>query len=182
MQLTVETREERNNKKIRREGKIPAILYAGGKKGEEIVVDGNAFKKILNTTPTGTLSSKIFQLELNGKQRQAIVKDIQYHVATYNILHLDFEELFDAVPVTLNIPVRCINVAHCAGVKLGGILRHTIRQLKVRVLPKQIPDSFELDVGDMQIGHSKRLSEIVLPDGVKPMDNLDTVAVLVARK
>ena len=69
MKLTFATRSAKKSetKKIRREGKIPAILYSKGEKGREIVVDGIAFKKILNTTPTGTLSSKIFTLENGGK-------------------------------------------------------------------------------------------------------------------
>jgi len=182
MQLSVKKREERNNKKIRREGMIPAILYSQGNVGEEICVNGNEFKKVLNITPTGTLSSKVFELDLGGKKRRAIVKDIQYHVTTYNILHLDFEELFDDVPVTLNIPVCCTYAVDCAGVKLGGVLRQVVRKMRVKTLPRNIPDRFEINVKDMQLGESKRLSEIAIPEGVKPIDNLNNVAVLVARK
>ncbi|MCH9610084.1 MAG: 50S ribosomal protein L25 [Chlamydiales bacterium] len=182
MQLTVKSRQERNTKKIRRAGKIPAVLYSKGEQGENIEVDANEFKKILNKTPKGTLSSKVFELDVEGKKRKAIVKDIQYHVTTYNILHLDFEELHDDVPVKLNIPVQMKNSVDCVGVKLGGVLRQVIRQMMVKALPKDIPDGFEIDVLDMQLGHSKRLNEIAIPEGVTPVEKLDNVAVIVARR
>ena len=182
MQLSVKSREERNNKKLRREGMLPAILYSQGNKGEVITVETNEFKKILNVTQTGTLSSKIFDLDLGGKKRRAIVKEIQYHVTTYDVLHIDFEEIFDDVPVTLNIPVLCLNAVDCAGVKLGGVLRHVIRKMKVKALPRHIPDAFEIDVREMQMGHTTRLSDLTIPEGVKPVVDLDNVAVLIARK
>ncbi|MCP5469328.1 MAG: 50S ribosomal protein L25 [Chlamydiales bacterium] len=185
MELTVTSREKGKKseaKRIRRAGNIPAVLYSKGEAGVEIEVDGNEFKKILNHVPTGTLSSKVFTLTLDGKKRKALVKDIQYHVTTYNIVHMDFIELFDDVPVTLNIPVRCVNTVDCAGVKLGGVIRQVIRQMRVRTLPKNIPDSFELDVKAMTLGQAKRLNEIAIPDGVSAVDTLDNVAVVIARR
>ena len=182
MQLTVKSRKERNTKKIRREGQIPAVLYSKGDKGQDIQLSANDFQKILNKIPKGTLSSKVFELDVDGKKKRAIVKDIQYHVTTYNILHLDFAELHDDVPVKLNIPVKLTNAVDCAGVKLGGILRQVVRQMKVKTLPKSIPDCFEIDVLNMELGQSKRLSEIKIPEGVVPVENLNNVAVIVARR
>lgn len=182
MQLTVKSRQERNTKKIRREGQIPAVLYSKGHEGKNIQLDANDFKKILNQVPKGTLSSKIFELELDGKKMKALVKDIQYHVTTYDILHLDFVELHEDVEVKLNIPLLLKHTVDCEGVKLGGVLRQVIRQVKVKAKPKQIPDSFEIDVKRMQLGQSKRLSEIKMPEGVTPVDNLHNVAVTVARR
>lgn len=185
MKLTVARRTAKTkseNNKIRREGKIPAILYSKGERGQDIVVNGVAFQKILNANPTGTLSSKIFMLDVEGKTIKAIVKDIQYNITTYAVIHIDFEELHDDIPVTLNIPLRCINTINCAGVKLGGVIRQVVRKVRVTCLPKDIPAEFELDVRDMNLGQMKKLQELSIPKGVRPAGNLKGVAVVISRK
>lgn len=184
MELNVATRSAKKSetKKLRREGKIPAILYSKGEKGREIVIDGVTFKKILNTTPTGTLSSKIFSLKGMGKTLRAIVKEIQYNITTYDVIHLDLEELHDNVPVTLNIPLVCVNTVDCVGVKLGGVIRQVIRQVRVTCLPKDIPSQFELDVRDMNLGQTKRLNTLEIPKEIRPAVDLKEVAVVIARK
>jgi large subunit ribosomal protein L25 len=184
MKFTVAGRaaNKSETKRIRREGNIPAILYSKGEKGREMVIDGIAFQKILNNTPKGTLSSKIFFLTLDGKEIQAIIKDIQYHVTTYDVIHIDFEELHEGLPVTLNIPVRCINIVDCAGIKLGGVVRQVVNQVKVTCLPKDIPIEFELDVKDMSLGQTKRLGALQIPPAVRASINPRQVAVVIARK
>lgn len=182
LDVAVRSKKKSENKRLRREGKIPAVLYAKGAKGKEIAVDGIEFKKILNTTPTGTLSSKIFSLNIGGDVVKAIVKEIQYAVTTYDVIHLDFEELFDNEPVTLNIPLVCMGAVDCVGVKLGGVIRQVIRQIRVKCLPKDIPDQFELDVRDMNMGQTKKLNALHIPEGVRPAVSLNEVAVVIARK
>ena len=158
------------------------MIYSKGEAGREIVVIGAEFKKILNKTPKGTLSSKVIELELDGKKIKAIVKEIQYHVTTYNLVHIDFEQLHDDVEVTLNIPIVCTGVADCVGVKLGGVLRQVIRSIKVRTLPKNIPSEFQIDVEELAMGQTKRLSSIAIPKGVKPVTDLKEVAVVIGRR
>lgn len=184
MKLTAALRSKKKSetKKLCREGKIPAILYSKGEKGKEISVDAIDFKKILNTTPTGTLSSKIFFLEGLGKTLKAIVKDIQYNITTYDVIHLDFEELHEDLPVTLNIPLVCVNTVDCIGAKLGGVIRQVVRQLRVTCLPKDIPEQFELDVRDMNLGQTKKLSALEIPKGVRPAADMNAAAVVIARK
>lgn len=185
MKLSVTRRSEKKKSvtaKIRREGKIPAILYSKGEKGSEITVDAIEFKKILNTTPTGTLSSKVFTLDIEGKATKAVVKDIQYNITTYDVIHIDFEELHEKLPVTLNIPLVCVNTVDCIGVKLGGAIRQVIRKVRVTCLPKNIPEHFEIDVRDMNLGQAKRLSSLKIPEGVRPAIDMKGVAVIITRK
>lgn len=185
MELTVASRtagKKAETKKIRREGNIPAILYSKGEKGQDVVVNGIDFKKVMNKVEQGTLSSVVFDLTVDGKKVKAIVKDIQYAVTTYDILHIDFAQLHDKVPVTLNIPLKFLNAVECAGVKLGGVLRQVIRHVKVTCLPKDIPARFNLDVRDLVMGQSVKLSALEIPAGVKPITRLNEVAVVVAKK
>lgn len=185
MELTVTSRaagKKSETKKLRREGKIPAVLYSKGEKGREIVVDGTEFQKLLNTTPTGTLSSKILTLLIDGKKVRVLVKDIQYHVTTYQVVHLDFEELHEDVPVSLNVPVTCVNTVDCVGVKLGGVIRQVVRQVRVSCLPKDIPAQFELDVRELGLGQGLKLSKLKIPQGVRASLKSNELAVLIAKK
>jgi large subunit ribosomal protein L25 len=180
------TRREAGNKaetnKIRREGNIPAVIYSKGQKGEEVVIDGIAFKKLLNTIEPGTLASKKLTLHLDGKDITVIVKDIQYHPTTYNVLHLDFVELHANNPVTLNIPLKTMGAVDCAGVKLGGTLRQILRYVKVKCLPGNIPAKFDIDVRNLGMGQSMRISSIDLPSDVELCCKPEEIAVVVTRR
>ncbi|MFZ0564844.1 MAG: 50S ribosomal protein L25/general stress protein Ctc [Chlamydiales bacterium] len=185
MKLAVTNRisgKKSETKKIRSEGNIPAILYAQGKAKKEIIVDGIEFKKILNSLDTGMLSSTVFTLTFDNNEVHAILKDVQYHITTGQVIHLDFQELLEDVAVTLNIPIKCVNAVDCLGVKLGGVLRQVIRDLKVVCLPKDIPSHFELDVQELSLGKALRLNNIEIPNEVRPIANLKEVAVVVSKR
>ncbi len=185
MELKAKTRGAKNkteSKVLRREGNIPAVLYAGGKAGENIAVGGIEFKKILNQIEPGTLSTTIFTLDIGGKKKRAILKDIQYHVTTYSVSHLDFAELVEGHPVEIKVPIQCTGVVDCIGVKLGGNLRQVIRTVDVRCLPKDIPQKFEVDVRDMNIGQAIKLSQVKMPAGVQPLMDTNCVAVAITKR
>jgi len=182
MKFHVNTRQASSKseiKKIRREGDIPAIVYSKGEQGKEIIVNGIAFKKLLDSIEPGTLSSKMLTLDISGTECRAIIKDIQYHPTTYRVLHLDFEQLHDDVPVKLNIPIKCVGTVDCAGVKLGGVLRQIMRCVKIKALPKHIPERFELDVKELGLRQSMRLSSLSVPAGIEMCCDLKEVAVVV---
>ncbi len=186
MKLTVSKRNSAKKseaKKLRREGDIPAVIYSGGKEGEIITVKGNEFQKHLSHIKRGHLPTTVFTLvDGEGTERKAIIKDIQYHVTTYNIMHLDFEELHDDVLVNVKVPIEFLGAAECIGVKLGGVLRQVIRHLRVRCLPKNIPEGFGLDVRTLNMKDTIRLHDIDIPEGVRPMANMDEVVVVVAKR
>lgn len=185
MELTLAKRaieKKAETKKIRREGNIPAILYSKGKEGVNGIVNGVEFQKALNKLEPNTVSAHVFTLKHEGKSIKAIIKDIQYDITTYKVIHLDFEELHNTIPVTLKVPVVLTNAVECAGVKLGGILRQVVRNVKVRCLPKDIPAQFDLDVGELLLGQTIKLNKIEIPKGVHPISKLNEVAAVVARR
>lgn len=168
--------------RIRREGNVPANLYANKIAPEAIYVNGDEIRTVLRNMKPGQLSTTVFEISHDKKAIKAIVKDIQYHVATYDIEHIDFLLLSDNVPVTVNVPITISGVADCAGIKLGGFLRQAIRTLKVSCLPKHIPQEFVVDVREMNIADSKRLADIPLPENVKPLGQMKEVAIVIAKK
>ena len=170
-------------KAIRREGNIPGILYGSGHEQEKVVVLREEFDAILRQLKqkNGQLATTIFELHIGGSKKRALVKDIQYHPATYAIEHLDFIVLEENKPIRVNVPIQVVGTADCAGVKLGGTLRQVIRVLKVSCLPAHIPSEFQIDVRDLGVSQSKRLSDIAIPAHVKPLALMSEVAVVVAK-
>lgn len=170
-------------KRIRREGDIPAVLYVGGKSTDTYTVKGEEFSSVMRTMQPGRLSTTVFSLvDGNGKARRAILKEIQYEPTTYNVQHLDFEELFDDVKVKVKVPIECVGVVDCIGIKLGGFLRQVIRHMRISCLPKDIPSAFLLDIKNMALFESKRLSELDIPQTVRPLADLNEVAVVIAKR
>ena len=185
MKLTAKMRvksKKRDAKRIRRSGDIPAVIYASGKPSEMLHIDGQEFAALLRKIKPAHLSTTKITLDFDGKKRVVLVKDIQYHPTTYSILHLDFEELLDDVLVNVRVPINCIGIMDCAGIKLGGVLRQVIRQVKVRCLPKLLPEAFDVNVKDLGIKQSLRLSDIQIAEGIRPLAKLEEVVVVIAKR
>lgn len=176
-----ETKGEANA--MRRAGNIPAVLYAKNQPNRLYEVSGEEFRTHLRKMPKGNLPNTVFSLEdEKGNTIKAIVKDIQYHVSNYNILHLDFLELKDDVEVNVKVPLRFIGAADCVGVKLGGVVRAVIRHVKVRCLPQDIPSEFNLDITKLSMNQSLRLSSLKMPENVKSLLSPKETAVTIAKR
>lgn len=185
MNLTAKKRgDERKSylKQMRREGNIPGVFYSPGQPAQSIEVNGKDFETALREIKKGMLSTSVFNLTIDGKKCRVIVKDIQYAITTYAVTHIDFVELHDNVPVQVKVPVNCIGVTDCVGIKLGGFLRQVIRTVKVECLPKHIPSFFEVDVRELGVRQAKRLSDLAMPKGVKPLAATDEVVVVIAKR
>ena len=167
---------------LRHEKHIPGVIYGKEKAAQLISADGADLAAALRQMKKGHLPTTIFELDFDGQTVKAIAKDIQYHPVTYRALHIDFMELQDEVPVNVSVPVECIGVADCSGIKLGGFLRQVIRHVRVRCLPKDIPSQFELDVREMGLKQSKRISDIDMPAAVTPLVGTKDVVVTIAKR
>ena len=165
---------------IRREGNIPAVLYSPKKPSEMIVIDGVEMKTVIRNITAGRLSTTKFTLVDGEKEVPAIVKGIQYHPTTYQILHMDFMTPEEIVKV--RVPIEYVGVADCQGIKLGGFLRQVIRYAKVECAPEKIPAAFFLDIRDLVIGQSKRMSDLTMPEGIRSLDSPKEVIVVIAKR
>lgn len=184
-QLTIAPRASQQRGATRRNrllGTIPAIIYGGKSTPQPIQLDLNEFLKIKNKIKPNHLSTAQFSLNQEGTIQRAIIKEIQYHPVSYKILHLDFELLFDHLPVSLRVPLDFVGVEECSGVKQGGFLRQVIRSVKVKCLPQHIPACFELDVRELGIKQARKLKEIVFPQEVTPLAPLQEVAVVISKR
>jgi large subunit ribosomal protein L25 len=184
MKLTLTKRTETTKsaiKAIRREGNIPAVIYGLGQAVEKMIVKGDEFRAILRSLLQGQLATTVFELQIGGKAHQAIVKDIQYNVASYDVEHVDFLLLAKDQRVIVNVPIQITGIDECSGIKLGGTLRQVIRTLRVSCFPKNIPREFKIDVRELNIMQSKRLSDIEIPSNVRALAQMNEVAVVIAK-
>jgi len=181
MDLTVTKREEKVNK-LRRDKKIPAVLYGADKENESIVIDLPEYEAALRKLKDGEILTTVFNLVDGSKKTKAIIKSVQYHRTSYNIEHIDFQRLQDDKPVKLKVPIRFTGVEECKGVKLGGVLKQAIRALKVECLPKDIPTEVFIDVSDIGLLENRSLSSVKIPEKVKSLLPLKEVVAMVAKR
>jgi large subunit ribosomal protein L25 len=183
LQMNSRTAQKKSeSKKLRREGLIPSVIYIKGKVSENVAVPEAGFSSLLRQVMPGRLSTTVFTLADDGKSRRALIKEIQYHPTTYNVLHLDFEELHDKETVTVKVPIECIGQVDSVGIKLGGTLRQVLRYVRVSCLPKDIPSAFEVDVRNMGLNETKRLADLSIPESVRLLADPSDVAVSIVKR
>lgn len=186
VEISIASRQRQNKgeaKRLRRGGTLPAVIYSEGKTPESISLQTVDFETALRNIRPGFLPTTTFKLvDSKGKSRRAIIKDIQYAVTTYNVMHMDFLELHDDKSVSLKVPVECTNQVDCIGVKLGGFLRTIMRHLKVKCLPTNIPTHFEIDVKELNVNQFRKVKDLAIPAGVSYLGRQDDVVVSVVKK
>ena len=148
----------KNNLKLRRTGKVPGILYGGGKAATPLTFDRRALVKVVHS------GGRVVVLKLDGKEAQALIKALQYDALGEELLHVDFNELQAGQKVRVRIPVLLKGVPK--GHLAGGILNHALHELEVECLPTAIPERFTLDVEPLELGQAIHVSGVALPEGV----------------
>lgn len=151
------------SRRLRRSGQVPAIVYGGHKDPEMISIPHNELLRHLNYE---AFFSHILDLNVAGQTDQVVLKDLQRHPAKPFILHVDFLRVSAADKIRMIVPIHFVNEQQCKAVKLGGRVSHTITEVEISCLPKDLPESIDIDMIDMEVGTIIHLSEIPLPPGV----------------
>ena len=166
---------------LRREGKIPGIIYGGKEAPVMITADKSIwFKEALEPR----FFSKVFNLDVSGKQYEVIAKDYQFDPVTDDLTHLDFLRVEKGREVSVLVPVQFINREKSPGIKLGGILNVILRKLEIKCSMADIPEFIEIDLAGLPTGHSIRSEALALPKGctlARP-DRDITVATIVSTR
>lgn len=153
------------SRRLRRSGKVPAILYGGRSAPRQLTLD---HQNLLTLLVNERFFSTILSLSVNGEKQAAILKDVQRHPAKNQILHLDLQRVLDDEQIRMTIPLHFKGASGAPGVKTqGGIVSHLLNHVEVLCLPKDLPESLEVDMSEMQLNEMKRLSDIPLPAGVE---------------
>ena len=146
-------------------GEVPAIIYGGKKDAEKISI---LHKDITKALENDAVYSSIISLSIDGKAEDTIIKDIQRHPAKQIILHMDFLRVSKTTKLQTRVPLNFINEDTCVGVKLGGgLIAHTMTDIEVSCLPKDLPEAIDVDMAEVDVGQIVHLSDLTLPDGVE---------------
>ena len=160
--VTIQPRTEtgkRANHQIRKNGKIPAVLY--GKDSNHIFTTTHKDVKSLIYTPNFKLAS----IEIDGATHTAIIKDIQFHPVTDQIMHIDFVKLIDKHPIKVEVPIRFKGTS--PGVKEGGKLIQSMRKVKIKATPEHLVDELIADISGVMLGQAIRINELESGDGIE---------------
>lgn len=153
------------SRRLRRSGKVPAILYGGHLEPKQLILD---HQNLLTLLVNEKFFSTILSLKVDGQAQAAILKDVQRHPAKNQVLHMDLQRVLENEKIRMTIPLHFKGAAASPGVKTqGGIVSHLLNDVEVLCLPKDLPEFLELDLSAMEISQIRRLSDIPLPSGVE---------------
>jgi len=139
-------------KAVRNAGMVPCVIY-GGSQPVHFQAEAKAFKSLVYTPNAHTVA-----IDLGGKTYNAILQDIQFHPVSDAILHIDFFQLSDDKEIVMEVPVNVVGTS--PGVLLGGVLNLNQRRLKVKALPKNLPDFVEANISELQMGNKLYVTKI----------------------
>ncbi|MGC3957976.1 MAG: 50S ribosomal protein L25 [Verrucomicrobiota bacterium] len=163
-------------KKLRNAGRVPATIYGRQTKPENLELVARELTDLINHSASENI---LVDLAVDKKKRLALVQEVQHHPLSGKVLHVDFHEVAENETVTVMVPVETTGEA--VGVKTGGgVLEHIVFKLKVRALPKNLPEQILIDVSALEVGKSIHLGEIKAPEGVEIMGKKSATVVAVA--
>jgi large subunit ribosomal protein L25 len=165
--LIAEIREDQGkgaSRRLRREGKVPAIIYGAGRPPRSLTFDHN---KVLRQLENESFYSSVLNIKVGEKSQAAILKDLQRHPARNVIMHMDLQRIVEDEEIKMNVPLHFIGEDVAPGVKMdGGVVSHLMVDVEVTCLPKHLPEFIEVDVSNLGIDEMIHLSELKLPEGV----------------
>jgi len=165
--------------KLRRAGRVPATIYGRQAKPQNLEISAKEISDLIHHSVSENLLVDLSVESDARSKRLALVKEIQHHPLDGKVLHVDFHEVAENEKVTVHVPVETTGEA--AGVKTGGgTLEHVLFKLKVRCLPKDLPEQIVIDVTALEIGKAVHLGEIKAPEGVEILGDKHITVVAVA--
>ena len=152
------------NRRLRELGRVPAVVYGGGKDPSPIALDRNSLVQQMGLEAFYT---SILNLKIDSRIQPVVVKDVQRHPARSTVMHLDFQRVVADEEITLNVPIHFVGEEVAVGVKeQGGVIEHTLTDVEISCLPANLPEYIELDVSAMELNDILHLSDIKYPEGV----------------
>jgi len=166
--LIADHREDKGkgaSRRLRHQGKVPAIIYGAGRPPRALSFDQN---KVLQQLENESFYSSVLNIKVGDKSQAAIIKDIQRHPAKRQVLHMDFQRIVEDEEIRMNVPIHFIGEDVAPGVKeAGGSVSHLMTDVEIVCLPKDLPEYLDIDVSELELDEMLHLSDIKLPQGVE---------------
>jgi len=163
------TEGSRAVRRLRRSGRVPGVLYGGGKDPVPFDVDARELRHALHA------SGAVLEVAIDGDTSPAVLKDAQHHPVRGETMHIDLVRVRLDVAIQTPVLLDLVNVEEAPGVKEGGVLEQTARELNVEALPGDIPESITFDASGLEAGATVTLADITAPANVKLLDDPETV-------
>jgi large subunit ribosomal protein L25 len=167
-ELTAEPRTDVGkgaSRRLRRDGRIPGILYGSDKDPIMVSFDHDDLAHRLEYE---AFFSHILTINVGGSSENVVLKDLQRHPFKRSIIHVDFQRINEKEELTMRVPLHFLNEEKCPGVKTGGgVISHIMTDVEIACLPKDLPEYIEVDMGALELGDAVHLGELVLPSGVE---------------
>jgi large subunit ribosomal protein L25 len=152
------------SRRLRRAGKVPAVLYGGQGGPRSITLD---HQQLLTLIDKEKFYSSIISVNVDAQAQPAIIRDVQMHPAKNAVVHVDLQRVVENEKLRIHLPIHFKGEAVAPGVKTqGGIVSHLMQDVEISCLPADLPDFLELDLSSMNLNETKVLADIVLPPGV----------------
>ncbi len=180
--LSAETRDRAGkgaSRAIRREGRVPAVIYGDRQEPLAIHLEEKGLMKMLHT---GHFMNSVVMIDCNGSTTRTLPKDVQFHPVTDRPLHVDFLRIAEHAQVHVNVPIRFVDEEESRGIKRGGVLNAVRHELELVCDAAEIPDDIEISLAGLDIGDSLHISAVTLPKGAASAitDRDFTIATIVA--
>jgi large subunit ribosomal protein L25 len=150
------------SRRLRRTGKIPAIMYGGNKDPESLTLNHN---EVIRNLENEAFYSHILTVNVGGSKTRAVLRDLQRHPSKPFVQHMDLQRVSEAEKLRMNVPLHFIGEEDAPGVKAGGMVSHEIIEVEIECLPRDLPEYVEVDVSGLDIGDSLHLSDLKMPEG-----------------
>ena len=180
--LSAEARERAGkgaSRALRREGRVPAVIYGNNEEPTTVHLEEKALMKALHT---GHFMNSVVMVGLGGKNVRTLPKDVSFHPVSDRPLHVDFLRISEHAKVTVNVPVHFLNELASPGIKRGAVLNVVRHELELVCDAAEIPDEIAVDLTGYDVGDSIHISAITLPKGVESAitDRDYTIATIIA--
>jgi large subunit ribosomal protein L25 len=151
------------SRRLRKAGDIPAIIYGGNKDAASLAISSNTIEHLLEDESVFT---SIIDINIDGSVEQGILKDAQRHPAKNVITHIDLQRVDDTTAITTRVPLVFVGASDNKYIRLGAVVNQFINMVEVKCLPKDLPNSIEVDISSIKIGQGLRLTDLPVGDNV----------------
>jgi large subunit ribosomal protein L25 len=166
--LNAETRDTSGrsaSRCLRRQEKVPGIIYGAKKDPQSLTFDHN---EILHALEHEAFYSSILEIKIGDTLQKAVIKDLQRHAYKPKVMHLDFLRIDENTEIVMNVPLHYMGT--CPAIAEGGVVNHLMNEVEIRCLPKDLPEYLEVDISNLQLDETIHLSQLKIPAGVTIVD------------
>lgn len=173
------------SRRLRTTGRVPGVIYGAGKDAQSVEFD---HKALLRHLKIEAFHASILDMTFEGQKDRVLLRDFQMHPWKEQVQHVDFQRIDPKKRIHMAVPLHFMNAENAPGVKVGkGVVQHIINELEIQCLPDDLPEFIEVDLINLELGHSIHVSEMTMPKGVEPLpkvkvDNPSVVTVQVPKE